>query len=111
VTNADCVAYPFQFYLLNAPQEVTVGTATSLTSVLLLDITFAGNADEAANVVFEYTRFGEVPPGFGCRTCHPRTGNTDPARGGWIAGVAEFSPVRLSSDKKRVVRTLPSRSA
>ena len=53
------------FYLLNAAQEVTagsVGAATTLTSDLALDISFGGDADQAANVVFEYTRAGDVTP-------------------------------------------------
>jgi len=65
VSDADNLATPFLFYLLNAPHEVTAGTvgaATALTEELRLDITFDGSFDEANNVVFEYTRFGEVTP-------------------------------------------------
>jgi len=65
VPDADGAAAPFLFYLLNAPQEVTAGTvgaAAMLTGNVMLDITFAGSVEEAQNVVFEYTRFGEVTP-------------------------------------------------
>jgi len=65
VPDADGAASPFLFYLLNAPQEVTAGTvgaATMLTADVSLDITFGGSVEEAQNVVFEYTRFGEVTP-------------------------------------------------
>jgi len=65
VPDADGAAAPFMFYLLNAPQEVTagsVGTTTMLSEDLVLDISFAGDADQAANVVFQYTRAGEVTP-------------------------------------------------
>ena len=59
------IASPFMFYFLNAAQEVTagsVGATTMLTEDLVLDITFGGDADQAANVVFQYTRAGEVTP-------------------------------------------------
>ena len=65
VPDADGVAAPFLFYLLNAPQEVTagsVGSTTMLTDDLVLDITFAGDQAQAANLVFQYTRAGEVSP-------------------------------------------------
>ena len=57
------IASPFMFYLLNAAQEVTagsVGATTMLTEDPALYISFAGDADQAANVVFEYTRAGDV---------------------------------------------------
>ena len=63
--DADNLATPFLFYLLNAPHEVTTGTVgatTMLTANLPLDITFAGSFETAQNVVFEYTRAGEVTP-------------------------------------------------
>ena len=59
------MAAPFLFYLLNAPQEVTagsVGSTTALSDDLVLDITFAGDRAQADNVVFQYTRAGEVSP-------------------------------------------------
>jgi len=65
VPDADGAAAPFMFYLLNAAQEVTagsVGATTALASDLALDISFAGDADQAANVVFQYTRAGDVTP-------------------------------------------------
>ena len=65
VPDADGAAAPFMFYLLNAAQEITaesVGSTTMLSEDLALDISFAGDADQAANVVFQYTRAGEVTP-------------------------------------------------
>ena len=65
VPDADGAAAPFMFYLLNAAQEVTagsVGTTTMLSADLALDISFAGDSDQAANVVFQYTRAGDVTP-------------------------------------------------
>jgi len=59
------IASPVLFYLLNVSQEVTAGTveaATTLTEDLGLELTFAGDADQAANVVFQYTRAGDVTP-------------------------------------------------
>ena len=59
------IASPFMFYLLNVAQEVTagsVGGTTMLSEDLALDISFAGDADQAANVVFQYTRAGDVTP-------------------------------------------------
>ena len=59
------IASPVLFYLLNAPQEITagsVGGTTMLSEDLALDISFGGDADQAANVVFQYTRAGDVTP-------------------------------------------------
>jgi len=58
VPDADGAAAPFMFYLLNAAQEVTagsVGATTMRAEDPALDISFAGDADQAANVVFHYT--------------------------------------------------------
>ena len=59
------IASPVLFYLLNAPHEVTAGSAGSTTILsedLALDITFGGTFDKANNVVFQYTRAGDVTP-------------------------------------------------
>jgi len=65
VPDTDGAAAPFMFYFLNAAQEVTagsVGATTALAADLALDISCAGDAAQAANVVFQYTRAGDVTP-------------------------------------------------
>ena len=63
VPDADGAGPCFTFFLLSicSPHEV-VGSTTALSDDLVLDSSFAGDADQAANVVFQYTRAGEVTP-------------------------------------------------
>ena len=68
VPDADEAAAPFLFYLLNAPQEVTAGsveTTTALAADRALNISFAGDTDQATNVMFQYMRAGKVTPADG----------------------------------------------
>jgi len=65
VLEADNLATPFMFYLLNVSHKViagSVGSTTALTEDLVLDITFAGDRPPADAVVFQYTSAGEVTP-------------------------------------------------
>ena len=59
------VPFPFERCNLHVFSEhiyCNFGAATLLTEDLLLDITFGGDRAQAQNVVFQYTRAGQVSP-------------------------------------------------